>query len=181
MVAALAPLIEIDPTLGIVAPEALSRLYRRGAKGEEIGASWMTRHDRLHEIEDYLLYLDAVEREMIGESERLVVLGFSQGAATAARWSHHRVGRVAQLVAWGGALPPEIAGDTAQLRTMPPTILVHGVRDPLVQQSALAEQQRLLRECGVEAELLLHKGAHAVTAEALAALAPLLGLGGENA
>lgn len=175
MVEMLGPLLALDPTLGVIAPEALSRFYRRGATGEEIGASWMTRLDRLHEISDYLAYLDTVKREMIGETERLIVLGFSQGAATAGRWGMQHAGSIAHLVLWGGALPPEIAENDLSLSQLPHTTLVHGERDPLARQSTLETQVEQLKRNGVNAELLLHKGAHEITAEALAALAARIG------
>ena len=47
----------------VVAPEGLSRFYsdpRPGRHGRTspVGASWMTREDREHEIRDYVAYLD---------------------------------------------------------------------------------------------------------------------------
>src|SRR5947199_8460531 len=45
----------------IVAPEGLSRFYlTETATERRVGASWMTREDRLHEIDDYVRYLDAL-------------------------------------------------------------------------------------------------------------------------
>src|SRR4051812_28301688 len=45
----------------IVAPEGLSRFYLTDRPGERrVGASWMTREDRLNEISDYIRYLDGV-------------------------------------------------------------------------------------------------------------------------
>ena len=54
-----------DGTRLIVAPEALSRFYlddRPGAIHTEsrVGATWMTREDREHEITDYVRYLDVL-------------------------------------------------------------------------------------------------------------------------
>src|SRR5690349_9508611 len=44
----------------IVAPEALSRFYTKGSGGPDspstVGASWMTREDRLNEIQDHVAY-----------------------------------------------------------------------------------------------------------------------------
>src|SRR5689334_22318965 len=45
----------------IVAPEALSRAYFEEAGGmRRVGASWMTKEDRIAEIDDYVTYLDRV-------------------------------------------------------------------------------------------------------------------------
>ena len=73
----------------VVAPEALSRLYLPGH--QRVGASWMTKEDRLTEIDDYLAYLDALYDRIFESVDRsrvtVHVLGFSQGAATASRWA----------------------------------------------------------------------------------------------
>src|SRR5712691_3738407 len=46
----------------LVAPEALSRFYVEDttvpARERKVGATWMTREDRLSEIDDYVRYLD---------------------------------------------------------------------------------------------------------------------------
>src|SRR5213595_2848351 len=69
----------------LVAPEGLSRFYLSESPTERrVGASWMTREDRLAEIEDYVRYLDAVYADVFGFLDRALVtahaLGFSQGA-----------------------------------------------------------------------------------------------------
>ena len=74
----------------IVAPEGLSRAYFDESGARRVGASWMTREDREAEIEDYVRYLDALTDELMGSIPplpRIQVHGFSQGAATAARWA----------------------------------------------------------------------------------------------
>src|SRR2546425_708962 len=53
----------------LVAPEGLSRFYLSGSPTERrVGASWMTREDRLAEIEDYVRYLDAVYADVFGKA-----------------------------------------------------------------------------------------------------------------
>src|SRR6266516_2724314 len=74
----------------LVAPEGLSRFYLSESPTERrVGASWMTREDRLAEIEDYVRYLDAVYAEVFGSLDRARVtvhaLGYSQGASTVSR------------------------------------------------------------------------------------------------
>ena len=48
-----------DESRVLVAPEGLSRFYVNATHGL-VGASWMTREDRQHEIDDYVGYLDAI-------------------------------------------------------------------------------------------------------------------------
>src|SRR5574342_952788 len=76
----------------LVAPEGLSRFYlSESATERRVGASWMTREDRLAEIDDYIRYLDAVYADVFGTLDRAQLsvhaLGFSQGAATVSRWT----------------------------------------------------------------------------------------------
>ncbi|NND71402.1 MAG: hypothetical protein HKN43_07470 [Rhodothermales bacterium] len=92
----------------IVAPEGLSRFYIRAGQGA-IGANWMTSEDRLNEIEDYISFLDNVTIEVRQqENQRVFVLGFSQGAATACRWFTHSTLRLDGLAVWGGGIPPDL-------------------------------------------------------------------------
>ena len=87
----------------LVAPEALSRFYHEDHN--RIGASWMTREDRDVEMEDYVRYLDLLHDQLfeIVERERLELrlLGYSQGAATAARWAVRGRAKIDHLVLWG--------------------------------------------------------------------------------
>src|SRR5213596_3914967 len=97
----------------IVAPEGLSRFYLTERPAERrVGASWMTREDRLHEIDDYVRYLDALYREVLGRVEgpaaRVAALGFSQGTATVSRWAALGQSRLHHVVLWGGELPPDL-------------------------------------------------------------------------
>src|SRR5207237_10690301 len=97
----------------LVAPEGLSRFYvGEGATERRVGASWMTREDRLAEIEDYVRYLDAVYDDVFGRLDRARVtvhaLGFSQGAATVSRWTAMGTSRIDRVLLWGGELPPDL-------------------------------------------------------------------------
>ena len=102
-----------DGTRFLVAPEGLSRFYLSESLTERrVGASWMTREDRLAEIEDYVQYLDAVYQDVFGSLDRSQVtvhaLGFSQGAATVSRWTALGRAKVDRLTLWGGEFPPDL-------------------------------------------------------------------------
>src|SRR5690606_12836172 len=101
----------------VVAPEALNRFYRDdrgGVHGPEhpVGATWMTREERLSEIDDYCASLDTVYDHVhpLLEDAGLTTcaLGFSQGAQTVARWAARTTRRVDHVVLWGAGLPKEI-------------------------------------------------------------------------
>ena len=101
----------------IAAPEALNRFYWQ-FKTNKVGASWMTRDDRLDEIADYSAYLTMVFdhfRSQMSPSVRVVLFGFSQGCATIVRWllsngivSENEIPSFDALVLWGGLLPEDI-------------------------------------------------------------------------
>jgi predicted esterase len=101
----------------LVAPEALNRYYSEYAPGyhrpdARIGATWMTREDRLTEIADYVHYLDRLYDVIFSDAPapppRRVLLGFSQGAITAARWAALGLARFQHIILWGGFPPPEL-------------------------------------------------------------------------
>jgi len=157
-------------TVLVVAPEALSRFYLAGFSGR-VGATWMTKEDRLHEIEDYVAYLDAVYDEVTRQSDavaHITVLGFSQGVATAVRWVHAGKVKPQRLVLWGDLLPPELirAEDLGFLKECGLT-LVHGKQDKLVTAGRLKEQERLLQEHGVPFEFHHFDGGHELNTELL--------------
>ena len=75
-----------DAGVCVIAPEGLSKFYLAGNSGR-IGATWMTRENRLTEIENYSAYLNSIlEMEKPPQKVRTTIVGFSQGAATAVRW-----------------------------------------------------------------------------------------------
>jgi predicted esterase len=171
-----------DGTRLIVAPEALSRFYldsiqqRRGDPSPRIGASWMSREDRESEIADYVSYLDQVAAEvrnsLTGAAPRIVVLGFSQGAATVSRWLAASELRADQLVLWGGGIPPEldVAAWAARLRGAALT-LVAGDGDEYATPTAIAAEAERLSSEGVAYSLQRFAGGHTIDGAALLQLA----------
>lgn len=167
------------PRRCIVAPEALSRFYvgGQGRHGPEsrVGATWMTREDREHEIEDYVRYLDDVARDVLGtrRPERVTVLGFSQGVATASRWTVLGALRPARLLLWGDYLPPDL--DLARARAAwrdTEVILVRGAHDPTLDDPVLADAETArVAAAGLTTRLLSYPGRHEIDAATLRALA----------
>jgi predicted esterase len=155
----------------IVAPEALNRFYlnrdggRAGASAR-VGATWMTREDRLAEIDDYVRYLDELCREIVGEHPgrgvRLTALGFSQGTATVARWLVHGAARIDRLILWAGVLPPEIdpSGSARAKLTSTELCLVAGARDEMLTAEQVQAQRTLLERAGVACRLVEFDGGH---------------------
>ncbi len=160
----------------VVVPEALSRFYV--ARGEtrpadRVGASWMTREAREADLDDTVRYLDDVfvaACTRAGADPRavpLVGVGFSQGAATIARWLAlsplvgSRDRRAERLVLWGGALPHDfdLEAHAGWLRPIE-VVLVAGDRDPLATPARVMQQERALAAAGVPYRTVSFPGEH---------------------
>jgi predicted esterase len=165
----------------VIAPEALNRYYlnrdggRAGANAR-VGGTWMTREDRLAEIDDYVRYLDALLREVGGEtprSARVIALGFSQGAAVAARWLVHGEVRLDRVILWCGLLPPEIHPDgEARSRLAHADLhLVCGRDDAMIDAGQLRAQAELLSRANVPHRVVEFAGGHELDRATLLSLA----------
>ena len=93
----------------VVAPEGMHRFYLQGASGR-VGASWMTKEAREDDIADNIDWLSALDKEI---SERFkpshkILLGFSQGGATAARWFHMGESKFNGMILWACVFPPDL-------------------------------------------------------------------------
>jgi predicted esterase len=93
----------------IVTPEGLHRFYLNGSSGR-VGASWMTKEDRLSDIQDNTNWLNQILNELHQkyEFEKTIVLGFSQGGATAARWINESKHRIDHFISWASVYPPDL-------------------------------------------------------------------------
>ena len=156
----------------IVAPEALSRFYLAGASGR-VGASWMTRADRLAEIEDQAAYLSLLLERLLAEcppETQVTVLGFSQGTATASRWlaSLAERWRPHQLVLWAGDFPADIAEEAARQLLQDLSItLVSGDQDEYISFEKLHHQAAILRAHGAKVTTATFVGGHTLNSQVL--------------
>jgi len=168
----------------IVAPEALNRFYMnrdggRAGANARVGATWMTREDRLAEIDDYVRYLDDLYGEIAerqtGRAPRVTALGFSQGTATVARWLVHGAATIDRVVLWAGLLPPEIdpAGSHRARLASTELVLVHGSRDEMLDAQQVRAQQEALEKTGVRVEVVEFDGGHRMDRETLGHLASM--------
>ena len=160
----------------VVVPEALNRFYvSRGdtRTADRVGASWMTREERETDIADILRYLDDVFVAACARADAdprrvpLVGFGFSQGAATVARWLAWsplvgaRERRAERLVLWGGALPHDFDLDApAPWLHQTEVVLVAGDRDPLATPARVIQQERALAAAGVPYRTVSFAGEH---------------------
>ena len=169
-----------DGTRVIVAPEGLSRFYLGESEGSHVnarvGATWMTREDRLSEIDDYIGYLDALAEQLARDYDlaatKVIALGFSQGVATVCRWVERGRARVDALVLWAGSVPPDLdlARPAHPLRALRP-ILVLGSDDAYATPATVEAHHRLLNEKGIAFEAIPFAGGHRLDYDTLRAIA----------
>ncbi|HEX9691713.1 MAG TPA: hypothetical protein VGA22_06415 [Gemmatimonadales bacterium] len=157
----------------VVAPEALSRYYVDHA-ARSVGATWMTSEERLTDIDDYVAYLDQlldVVRPRAENSAPVRVLGFSQGTHTVARWVAFGRVQPAQVVLWGGGLPPDLdlGGPGKKLGACGLTIVL-GRRDENISAQAIARERQRLDEHHTPYTLLWYDAGHRLDRETLRAL-----------
>ena len=163
-----------DESRFLVAPEGLSRFYTNGTH-RSVGASWMTKEDRQHEIEDYVGYLDALYQSFFERIERgrvsVHVLGFSQGVGAACRWAVRGKAKLDHLVMWGERLPDEMATPESveRLRDLRLTV-VNGTQDEYVSLRAMDEHAARLRALGLFFEDIRFDGGHRLDKETLRGL-----------
>lgn len=147
----------------LVAPEALSRFYHENGLGP-IGASWMTREDREHEIADYVRFLDQVSAELqeqLRPDHRRFALGFSQGVATVARWVARGNTPVAGLILWAGTVAPELAPDALRPRLSGARVaLVAGNKDEYIKPEWFEREHRRFTEAGADCRDFAFHGGH---------------------
>tara|TARA_Y100000996_G_scaffold360909_1_gene303543 strand:+ start:388 stop:1080 length:693 start_codon:yes stop_codon:yes gene_type:complete len=163
----------------IVAPEALSRFYVSQEQGRHgvasvVGATWMTREDRLNEIRDYVEYLDQLVVRIEGETGKvpLTVVGFSQGVATAARWAISGSRAPSRLILWGDFSPPDIDLKLARQRLESvELIMVRGTEDRALSSQLKQEEDERLREGGIDYRTISYPGGHDIDEQTLLTLA----------
>lgn len=156
----------------IIAPEGLSRFYVEGLTGR-VGASWMTKEDRESEVEDQSRYVNAVIEDcglqFPSENYRLIVLGFSQGTATAVRWFVNNGIRPDQLILWAGSFPHDInAKDNPTIFKDLSTHFAYGNEDQFLQNINISERTDEFAQMGMNLKVWPFEGKHVMDKPTLA-------------
>ena len=93
----------------IVAPEGMHRFYLKGSNGR-VGASWMTKEAREMDIADNIQFLNELDSKISHEYsiQERILLGFSQGGATAIRWKLNTNNPFDKTIIWASDFPPDM-------------------------------------------------------------------------
>ena len=94
----------------VVAPEGMHRFYLEGSSGR-VGASWMTKEAREDDISDNISWLNKLDTVITEryQPDKKLLLGFSQGGATAARWYHKGKITFDIMILWACIFPPDLS------------------------------------------------------------------------
>ena len=153
----------------VAAPQGANQLYTN-LKERRVGFSWLTKYERDRSVSDFVAYMEQLYKLLQEtcevDSQRVFMLGFSQGVSMAYRtWAHSSL-PVRGVIACGGDLPPDII---EQLEGLPPIeiLLVHGRQDEEVSPDKAQEALKHLRAAGLKPELFDFEGGHVVPSRAL--------------
>ena len=152
----------------IVAPEGFHRFYLKGSSGR-VGASWMTKEKREDDIQDYILYLDKLWNQLQGKYnfKEKILLGFSQGGATAARW--HEMGKfnADQFILWAGVFPPDLTQEWSKAFSKSFNTFAVGDEDEYYNLEKIETQKQYFKENAVDFLTQVYHGNHSIHIETL--------------
>jgi predicted esterase len=154
----------------VFAPEGLHHFYledintRNQTKNNRVGATWMTRENRLMDIENYLLYLNTIlDKELQQKNIPVTVLGFSQGAATATRWVLQGQVPFKKLILWAGIFPPDMDFDEGhEILKNKAVYHVVGDSDPFVTDERTDEMRYLCERLSIAPKQISFMGGHEI-------------------
>ncbi len=165
-----------NPETVILAPEGLSRFYLQDAAtrnltgDSKVGATWMTKENRLTDIENYLNYLtDIYTKEVPANfTGKVTLLGFSQGAATVSRWAADNRIKFDRLILWAGIFPADMDFDkVGNILQHKEVLEVYGTTDPFLTDTRLKEMTQLNQRLGLNPKVISFEGAHELNADVL--------------
>lgn len=159
----------LDPkTNFVIAPQGLSKFYLKGFSGR-VGATWMTKEDRLTDIENQWTFLESVfDKELQGidlSNKKIYALGFSQGAATISRWLTFTKNSIDKLIIWSGEVPNEFY--QMDRDKIPPIKLVYGKQDPFISFLEIEKQKEDFIKQSITFKVIDFDGKHEVLSEIL--------------
>lgn len=146
----------------VVAPEGLSKFYNKERKPV---ASWMTSHERLNEIDDYISYLNQLHEIITNQFNpaRIMILGFSQGVSTAFRWFSSLKEKELTLYACSGTIPPELDKKDFLDKKDAKVNYYYGSIDKLLSLDKAKEQLKKIEDLNLRCEAFPFDGRHEIS------------------
>ena len=139
----------LPETVTFVVPEGMHRFYLNGNSGR-VGASWMTKEARELDIRENTLMLDQLHTHLQQQFQpkRIVVIGFSQGGATATRWIANGNIRPDAFISWASVFPPDVAFPELSNEFPHNRTFVLGTDDPFFDETATSESVKAYEQLG---------------------------------
>jgi predicted esterase len=154
-----------DGTRFIIAPEGLNKFYARGFGGKPV-ATWMTSEDREVEIADYINYLTVLYQSLdIPMQAKVVVLGFSQGVATASRFIHYTQQKIDAFVIYAGEIAAELVEPLSTKIQRLPVTYITGTNDPFITPEKHQRVYELMHQ--LNAKIIEFGGGHEINKKPL--------------
>jgi predicted esterase len=150
----------------IVAPEGLNRFYAKGFGGKP-AATWMTSESREEEIGDYINYLNTLceALNIRNDNAKIVLLGFSQGVATATRWLHQTNLVIDKLIIYSGEVASELQNPVSSKLLNTPITYTTGTNDKLISAEKFDAVKLFMKS--LNATMIEFDGGHEVKEEVL--------------
>ena len=156
-----------------IAPEGLNKFYWHDENRTPV-ATWMTKHERQDEIDNYLSYLDQVYETMIIphlDHAEFNILGFSQGTATMWRWINHKRPQLNKVIQWAGEFPPEPDYKALQKHLKSVDLqFVYGNRDKFIDGPFGERIFKQIEEKPFDMNIVTYEGEHRIDRNVLKSL-----------
>jgi predicted esterase len=122
----------------------------------------MTSEDRLYEIADYIEYLNQLYESLQINAARVkvVLLGFSQGVATASRWLAAGKITISHFVVCSGEIAAEMQNPIHPVLSKTPVTYITGNADNLISSEKLQAYIQLMQV--IKARMITFEGGHVI-------------------
>ncbi|MCI4671453.1 MAG: phospholipase [Bacteroidia bacterium] len=161
----------------ILAPEGLSRFYVDGVSGR-VGASWMTKEERLSEIADQEAWLDRIwewiQANIDPQNCKIHMLAFSQGVATLWRWLDKKNIVPETITLYAGKIPDETSPEFEERLPKSKKFFLYGNEDQFINEQTAAYLKQLMLARMPDLEIIQFEGKHDVYPDPLRKLKSLI-------
>ncbi|MFT6148425.1 MAG: putative esterase [Saprospiraceae bacterium] len=154
----------------VIAPQGLSKFYLKNHT--RVGASWMTKENRALDLKNQLHYVQTVfeteTKNIDWSNKKLIILGFSQGTATASRWvSKHQI-PFDKFIAWGGQIAYELTTENFDfMKSESKTIALLGDQDEFYNGENIIKMETAFKTVFPKGEFSMYEGKHEILKETL--------------
>lgn len=145
----------------LAAPQAPHPFYWKS--GGKVGFAWITQFEKENALRDLMAYLKAFVEDLRVkhpfDPNRVVVLGFSQGAALGSRFGTYGIVQPRGIISCGSDLPADVVERLPDIEKVP-YLIIHGQHDESVPIEKGQEAEAILKDHGFEVTTSYFEGGH---------------------